>query len=69
MSFGSSKNSPETGFFSSWLKKLSGADPTKQKEWVDKILPEIIGKVKEEGGVLIYEDEASFQVSGTIARG
>jgi transposase len=36
---------------------------------VDRTLPEIIGKVKKDGGVLMYEDEASFQVSGTISRG
>ncbi len=36
---------------------------------MDKTLPEIIRKVNDEGGVLMYEDEASFQVSGTITRG
>jgi transposase len=36
---------------------------------VDKTLPEIIVKTKEDNGVLMYQDEAGFRVSGTISRG
>lgn len=36
---------------------------------MDQALPSIIETVKEDGGVLLYEDEASFLVSGTISRG
>jgi transposase len=36
---------------------------------VDKTLPRLVKRVKKEGGVLIYEDEASFKVSGTVSRG
>jgi len=36
---------------------------------VDKTLPAIIDEVEEDKGVLMHEDEASFQVSGTISRG
>lgn len=36
---------------------------------MDETLPEIIRKVKKENSVLMYEDEASFQVSGTRSRG
>jgi transposase len=42
------------------------ADPKKQEEWVEKELPEIKKEVRNDGGVLVYEDEASFQQSGSL---
>lgn len=36
---------------------------------MDETLPQIIKTVKDENGVLMYGDEASFQVSGTRSRG
>ena len=36
---------------------------------MEKELPQIIEKVKKEKGVLMYEDEASFQVTGTRTKG
>lgn len=42
------------------------ADPEKQKEWTDKELPEVKEEVRFDGGVLMYEDEASFQQSGSL---
>ena len=36
---------------------------------MDEILPEIVKTVKSENGDLMFEDEASFRVSGTISRG
>jgi transposase len=44
----------------------SKEDPKKQKEWVEKDLPEIEKEVLSDDGVLVYEDEASFQQSGTV---
>jgi transposase len=49
-------------------RRSSKADPGRQKEWIEKELPAIIEKVLAERGVLIYEDEASFQQSGSIHR-
>jgi transposase len=42
------------------------ADPEKQKEWTEKDLPEIKKEVRSDAGVLMYEDEASFEQSGTL---
>jgi transposase len=42
------------------------ADPEKQKEWTEKDLPEIKEEVRSDAGVLMYEDEASFEQSGTL---
>lgn len=42
------------------------ADPEKQKEWTEKHLPEIKEEVRADAGVLMYEDEASFEQSGTL---
>lgn len=45
---------------------LAKADPDRQQEWIDKDLPEIEKEARSDGGVLMYEDEASFQQSGSI---
>jgi transposase len=42
------------------------ADPDKQKEWIEKDLPETKKIVQSDAGVLMYEDEASFQQSGSL---
>jgi transposase len=42
------------------------ADPEKQKEWTEKDLPKIKEEVRSDAGVLMYEDEASFEQSGTL---
>lgn len=42
------------------------ADPKKQEEWIQEELPETKKKVQSDGGVLMYEDEASFQQSGSL---
>jgi transposase len=44
------------------------ADPEKQKEWIEEELPETKETVRSDAGVLMYEDEASFQQSGTLTR-
>jgi transposase len=44
------------------------ADPEKEEEWIEKDLPEIEEEVRSDGGVLLYEDEASFQQSGSVTR-
>jgi transposase len=49
-------------------QSLAKADPEKQKEWTEKELPEIEKTVRSDGGVLMYEDEASFQQSGSLTR-
>jgi len=47
-------------------RSLAKADPKKQKEWIERDLPEIEKKVQSDNGVLMYEDEASFQQSGSL---
>ena len=42
------------------------ADPEKQEEWIEKELSETKKKVQSDEGVLMYEDEASFQQSGSL---
>lgn len=42
------------------------ADPEKQEEWIERELPETKEKVRSDEGVLMYEDEASFQQSGSL---
>jgi transposase len=42
------------------------ADPKKQEEWTERELPKIKKRVRSDGGVLMYEDEASFQQSGSL---
>jgi transposase len=44
----------------------SREDPDEQKEWIEKDLPEIEKEVRSDGGVSLYQDEASFQQSGTL---
>jgi transposase len=46
----------------------SEEDPEKQKEWIESDLPEIRKEVRSDGGALLYEDEASFQQSGTLTQ-
>jgi transposase len=53
---------------SSTPKKLAKADAAAQEEWQTETLPAIHEEVRADGGVLLYEDEAVFQQSGTIAR-
>ena len=47
-------------------RDLAKADPEKQKEWTEKDLSEIEKEVRSDAGVLMYEDEASFEQSGTL---
>jgi transposase len=47
---------------------LSKGNPHEQKEWIEKKLPEIKEKVRSDDGILMYEDEASFQQSGSLTR-
>ncbi len=44
----------------------SKEDPEEQKKWIEKDLPEIRKEVRSDEGALLYEDEASFQQSGTL---
>ena len=45
---------------------LAKGDPDEQQKWIEKDLPEIKEKVQSDAGVLMYEDEASFQQSGSL---
>jgi len=47
-------------------KRLARADAQKQKVWVTKRLPAIKKKARRSRGVVIFEDEASFWVDGTL---
>jgi transposase len=49
-------------------RALAKADPDEQKEWLEDKLPKIEQEVRSEDGVLLYEDEASFQQSGSFTR-
>ena len=46
----------------------SKADEAEQKHWIEEELPEIKEEVQADSGMLGYEDEATFQQSGTITR-
>jgi transposase len=45
----------------------SKEDPEEQKDWIEKDLPEIEKEVRSDDGVSLYQDEASFQQSGTLS--
>ena len=40
----------------------------KRKQWIDKQLPEIIKKTKEEKTVVLFGDEVSFALWGSLSR-
>ena len=43
-------------------------DVEKQLKWIRKRFPEIVRKVEEKGGVLLFQDESSFQLQSNIIR-
>lgn len=47
-------------------KRLARADAEKQKYWLSKRLPSIKKKARACRGVVLFEDEASFWVDGTL---
>lgn len=49
-------------------QRLSKADQERRRTWVEVELPAIKKKVREDDGIWIYGDEASFEQSGTICR-
>jgi transposase len=49
-------------------KKLAKADPVAQEKWQNETLPGIVQEAKDDGGVVLYEDEVVFQQSGTVSR-
>lgn len=49
-------------------RRLSKADLEEQRRWIEQDLVAIKKKVRDDSGVLLYEDEVSFQQSGTIHR-
>ncbi|MCP4987952.1 MAG: hypothetical protein GY928_18445, partial [Colwellia sp.] len=40
----------------------------KRKEWVEKRLPEILKKAKEKGAIVLFGDEISFAMWGSLGR-
>lgn len=48
--------------------RLSKGDKEKQEEWLNTTLPAIKTKVREDKGVLMFEDEVIFQLSGSTTR-
>lgn len=47
-------------------KKLARADPQAQAQWIDERLPAIKEKAQDCGAVVLFEDEASFWLDGTL---
>jgi len=48
--------------------KLAKADADAQQEWLTETLPDVFRRVQQEGGVIYYEDEATFRLSGSVTR-
>ena len=47
-------------------KLLARADPEAQQQWVEEYLPTIMATVAREGGELLFEDESSYWLDGTL---
>lgn len=69
LNFSGSANPSPAGIFGAVpQKKLAKADLAAQERWLNTQLPKIEESVRASGGVLLYEDEAVFQQSGTLAQ-